>query len=80
MEQKRPHDIADLRRQRERIRRISTGVLLVALVTLLGSCDALVRRDAGSRPSAAAAHAVGSHGLSYAPWGRSPTDHGSAHS
>jgi hypothetical protein len=49
MDNKRPHDIADLRRQRERIRRITIGALVVALAAILGSCEGLVvRRDAGA--------------------------------
>jgi hypothetical protein len=54
MDKKRPHDIADLRRQRESIRRVSIGALVVAVVFILASCDALTRRDAG-RPAPAAA-------------------------
>jgi hypothetical protein len=54
MEKKPPHNIADLRRQRERIRRITIGTLLIAVLTVLGSCDGLVRRDGGAQsPSAA---------------------------
>ena len=55
MDKKRPHDIADMRRQRQRLRRITIGALLVAVVSILGSCEGLVRRDAASLSQAAAA-------------------------
>ena len=49
MEDKRSDNMSDLRRQRERIRRITIGTLLVAVIAVLGSCDGLVNRNAGSQ-------------------------------
>ena len=46
MEDKHSDNMSDLRRQRERIRRITIGTLLVAVIAVLGSCDGLVHRNA----------------------------------
>ena len=46
MEDKRSDNMSELRRQRERIRRITIGTLLVAVIAVLGSCDGLVHRNA----------------------------------
>ena len=76
MVMKPPHNIADMRRQRERIRRITIGALLITVLAILGSCDGLVHRDAGALSPAAAARsaAPSGDGLSYASQARSPTD------
>ena len=42
--------IDELRQQRERIRRITIGALLVAVVFILASCQGLVPRDAAATP------------------------------
>ncbi len=42
--------IAELRQQRETIRRIAVGVLVVAVVFILASCQALKPRDAAAPP------------------------------
>ena len=76
MDKKRADDITDLRRQRERIRRVTIAASLVALVAILASCDALVRRDLASQPAAAGA---GQRRLSYVFERVSPTDHRQAH-
>lgn len=50
---KKRSNITDFRRQRERIRRITVGSLVVALVFILGSCEWLTPREAsGPRPAA----------------------------
>lgn len=50
---KKRSNITDFHRQRERIRRITVGSLVVALVFILGSCEWLTPRDANGPRSAA---------------------------
>ncbi len=52
MQKRQPDTLSDLRRQRERIRRIGIVAMLAAGLVALGSCEQLTRRDAAS-PSAA---------------------------
>jgi hypothetical protein len=52
MHKRRPDTLSDLRRQRERLRRIGIVAMLAAGLFALGSCEQLTRRDA--TPSAAA--------------------------
>lgn len=54
MNKKRTDTLSDLRRQRERLRRIGIGALLVAGLFALGSCEELTRRAAAAPPSSAA--------------------------
>lgn len=48
MDKKRSDNLSDLRRQRERIRRIAVVAVLAAGVVILGSCEGLTARDAGN--------------------------------
>jgi hypothetical protein len=50
---KKRSNITDFHRQRERIRRITVGSLVVAMVFILGSCEWLTPRDANGPRSAA---------------------------
>lgn len=53
VQDKRAGSIAESRRQRERLRRISVGGLVIAGVIALVSCEGLTRRDAsGPTPEA----------------------------
>lgn len=51
--EKKPLDIEELRQQRERIRRITVGALVAAMVGILASCQGLVARETQSPPQAA---------------------------
>jgi hypothetical protein len=86
MEQKRL-DIDQLRLQRERMRRIAVGVLLVTVVLILASCQGLTPRDAaaaavidavfstvGSSNERQTIFARGGNRLSYAARAHRPTD------
>jgi hypothetical protein len=53
MDKKRTDTLSDLRRQRERLRRIGVVALLAGGLMALGSCEELTRRDAAATPSAA---------------------------
>jgi hypothetical protein len=46
---KKRSDLSDLRRQRERFRRVTTGAMVVALLFIIGSCEGLTSRDVNSR-------------------------------
>jgi ferric-dicitrate binding protein FerR (iron transport regulator) len=53
MHKRRPDTLSDLRRQRERLRRIGIGAMLAAGLVALGSCEQLTRRDATPMQGAA---------------------------
>lgn len=54
MDKKRNNTLSDLRRQRERLRRIGIVALLAGGLFALGSCEGLTRRDARAQQPAAA--------------------------
>lgn len=56
MERKRV-DLAELRQQRERVRRITVGAMVVAMVVILASCQGLTARDAAAPTQQARVHA-----------------------
>jgi hypothetical protein len=56
MHKRRPDTLSDLRRQRQRLRRIGTVAMLAAGLFALGSCEQLTRRDA--TPSASGASRI----------------------
>ena len=54
MDKRRADTLSDLRRQRQRLRRIGVAAMLAGGLFALGSCEQLTRRDAAPSPPSAA--------------------------